>query len=191
MYLSFLQTRIVSKGRQGLVQHLLKTECGRCLVKGITAQVFQGILGAQSHGVQVAEMLMRGLRRRTHHSTLSCRWLCRSSPSIRLLPLGVRNGQPSSAQSPSTPHSALQPSTAPHGPKAMGAQDQDWQEKPVLGPPARVTGGLLWGRNGRKTDVLGVEKVRCSWFLWDAGHAPASLRSCWRDSPALCTEGPR
>lgn len=41
-------------------------------MKGITTQILQGILGAQSHGLQVAKMPMRGLSSRTQHSTLSC-----------------------------------------------------------------------------------------------------------------------
>lgn len=49
-----------------------------------------------------------------------------------------------------------------------------------------AVGGVMGGKQ-RYWDW----RIRWSWLLWDAGYAPTRLTSQWRDSPALCKEGPR
>lgn len=93
---------------------------------------------------------------------LSCGWLWRTSLFIRLLPLGVRNGQSSPVQSPPAPRSAPQPSPAPHGPRVTVPRSMTGREnRSVPGPPAHVPVvqqmGMLLRGLGDKIDVLGLE----------------------------------
>lgn len=69
------------------------------------------------------------------------------------------------------PRFTQHPSLAPH-PRAKG---HGLPGKTCPGATTHLMGVLLWGCKGRKTDLLGLGKIRWSWFLWDAGYAPTPL----------------